>query len=466
MSIKIISKACICLVILFSSVSNIFGAEASITFEQAADLAIAASADLRFAIKEQKLRERAWVYGMRIFFPRFSIGVQENDRIQEIGADSFMKNYNLNMDQLLWDGGRVLKSRKIEKMEIGIYNTRLVRMVSEIEEMALSVYRNVLSARAILEIRDEALKSFYEQLKILEKEVELGLALPVDLAEAQVELAQTEIEKKSLQADLVELESQFAELLGLDELQQLSEKIDVNRTTFLPSVLISISLAQEKNPELAEARFSITKREAEYKIASRSWIPQLRLNGSFGLSGQNYPLSRYNWSLGLILEFAHPWLQNSFAFQRGMEAPRDQSASLQNSITPVPDPTASLGKRQSAIALDLEREKYILAYTRIGRLVQNSIQKCLLAENKRSLSLEALEAAERRCKLEEIRMDIGQLTRLDLIKAQLIYTEKEIACVEPAINLLSAERELEKLLDLKPGELEHFARSYLQGDLL
>ena len=466
MNIKIFVKTSLCLVLFLPTVLNVFGAENSITFEQAADLAIEASPDLRFAIKEQKLRERAWVYGMRIFFPRFSLGVQENDRIQEIGSDSFMKNYSLNVDQLIWDGGRILRSRKIEKMEIGIYNSRLSRMADEIEETALSVYRNILSARAILEIREAALYSFYEQLKILEKEVELGLALPVDLAEAQVELTQAEIEKKSLEADLIELEYQFADLLGLEILPQLSEKIDVNRAAFLPSLLMSVSLAQEKNPDLAEARFLINKREAELKIASRSWIPQLRLNCSFGLSGQNYPLSRYNWSVGLIVEFAHPWLQNSFAFQRGWEAPRDQTASLQNSFTPAPDPGAALGKRQSAISLNLEREKYTQAYERIGRMVQTSIQKCLLAENKRRLSLEALDAAERRCHLEEIRLDLGQLTRLDLIKAQLSYTEKEIACVEAAINLLSAEREFEKLLDLKPGELGQFARLCLQGGLL
>jgi hypothetical protein len=182
------------------------------------------------------------------------------------------------------------------------------------------------------------------------------------------------------------------------------------------------------------------------------------LNCGFGLSGQYYPLTRYNWSVGFNIEFAAPWLQNSFAFQRGWEAPKDQTATLQNTFSPAPDPVAGLGRRQAALALALEQEKYNFAYERIGRVIQRSLEKCTLIEKKRRLALEAINAAERRCKLEEIRLDLGQITRIDLIKAQITCTEKEIAAVEAAINLLTVEREIEQLLDLKPGELEVFAR--------
>jgi len=37
------------------------------------------------------------------------------------------------------------------------------------------------------------------------------------------------------------------------------------------------------------------------------------------------------------------------------------------------------------------------------------------------------------------------------------YTQKEIAAVETAAAILQAERELERFLDLKPGELAAFA---------
>jgi outer membrane protein TolC len=385
--------------------------------------------------------------------------VQQNDRLQQIGADSFVKNYSVNMDQLLWDGGRLSMSRNLERMDLNIANARLQRVAVEIAEIALAAYRSVLSTRAILDIRKTALESLCEQLRILEQEVELGLALPIDLWEATLALAQARIEIVSLETDLVEMEMQFADLLGLQVLPELEESIDIHRPALLPSPQASASLAEEKNPDLAQARYSISRRQIEYRYASRSWIPAFRLNGSFTLSGQDYPLSRHAWSVGVTVDFSNPWLQNTFAFQTGWESMRDRTAQLQNSASLLPDPAASLGKKQAQLALALEREKYALAFERTGRVAALMIEKCRLLDRRRSLAVEALDIAARRCGLEEIRLGLGQITRLELMQAHIAYTEREIAAVESTIALMNAQRELESLLDLRPGELAAYARS-------
>ena len=431
----------------------------SLTFAQAADLAVSVSADLRFEYRGQKIRENAWILGLRSYLPRLTISAQENDRLQELGPDSFLKNYSIGMDQLLWDGGKLSMSRKLERMELNLSNSRIERLADEIAEAALSAYRTVLSARTILAIRKAALQSLGEQVVILEKEVELGLAIPLDLAEAELALAEARIEIVSLEYDLVEMEKQFADLLGLDELPELEEKIDLRRTVLLPAVDASVSLVWEKNPELAEARFSISKRQAEYKYASRTWIPTLRLNGSFSLTGQDYPLSRHAWSAGLSIDFSNPWLQNTFAFQTGWESPRDRTANMHNSASPIPDPAASMGKRQAGLALALENEKYAIAIERMGRFAELMLEKCRLAEQRRDIAVDAIETAAKRYSLEEIRLGLGQITRLELMQAHIICTQKEIAAVESAIALMQTERELERLLDLKPGGLSVFARS-------
>jgi outer membrane protein TolC len=334
-------------------------------------------------------------------------------------------------------------------------------MAGDIAETAIFAYHSVLRMRSIIAIKETAMEFLSGQLGILEKEVELGLALAVDLAEAELALAEARIEIISLESDLTELELQFAELLGLEELPPLSEKIDVNREVILPSAGASVSLAEEKNPELVEARFSITKRQAELKVVSRSWIPTFKLTGSFGLTGKEYPLTRHTWSVGLNIDFSTPWLQNTSAFQYGREAPRDQTAALQNNFSPLPNPAASLGKRQAELALDYEREKYSLAFERAGRIVERTLEKCRLADRKRRLAVEAADIALKRYNLEELRLGLGHITRLELMKAHIDCTEKEISAVETALGQMQAERELEKFLDLRPGELATFAGTSL-----
>jgi outer membrane protein TolC len=276
------------------------------------------------------------------------------------------------------------------------------------------------------------------------------------LKEADLSLADAGIEITGLRSDLAEMEKQFAELLGLDSLPVLAETVDINRSVILPSGALAASIAGERSPELAEVRFSITKKEGELQYVSRSWIPAFKLTGGFGLSGQSYPLTRHTWSVGLSIEFASPWLQNSFDVQAGWEPPHDRTARLQNNFTPAPDPAAGLSKRQAQLALALEQEKYRTVFERVGRSAWRAVEKCVLADAKRGLAVDAVTLSAERYRLEEVRHSLGHITRLELMDALIKFTQKEIAAVEAAAAMLQTERELERLLDLRPGELTAF----------
>jgi len=428
----------------------------TLTFAQAADLAVAASVDLRHSQASLTIMEGAWRWGLREYFPRVGISASQNDRLSQIGPDSFMKNYTINIDQLIFDNN-IIMSRRLERMELEQSASRLDRMASEIAESAITAYRNVLSARAILNIRVAALEVLEAQRRILNEEVQLGLALAIDLASADISLAETRLEIISLQLDLDEMENQFAELLGLDTLPILAERVDVYRSILLPEPLVAAALAREQNPDLIEARHSITRRRMELNYVSRSWVPTLRLNGNFGLSGHQYPLTRYNWSIGVTIELSTPWIQNRFGAQAGWEPPHDRTAMLQNTLTPLPDPTASFGVNHAALALALEQERYVTFLERVGRLAANAVERCMLAEQRRNFALEAATLGNERLRIEEIRLGLGQITRYRLMEVFIDQTQREIAVVQAATALLEAERELERFLDLAPGGLAAIA---------
>ena len=219
------------------------------------------------------------------------------------------------------------------------------------------------------------------------------------------------------------------------------------------------ALAREKNPDLVEMRFSITKRKAEVKYISNSWIPTIRLAGNFGLSGQHYPLTRYNWSLGINIDFSSPWFQNRISTQAGWEPPFDRTAMAQNSLTPLPDPAGGIGQNQAKLALALEQEKYNNLYEQIGRIAATAVEKCAFAEERRLLALDAIALGVERCRIEETRLNLGQITRLSLMETLIEQTQREITAVTAAVALLESERELERLLDLRPGELENFVKA-------
>jgi len=443
---------------VYANDSNAYsGSERTLTFAQAAELAVAASADLRHSRASQAVMEGAWKWGVMSYLPRLSISVSENDRLQQFGADTFMKNYGINIDQLIWDGGRTSMTRQLERMEIDMTTSRLERRESEIAEAAIAAYRNVLSSRAIRDIQISALEILEEQRRILSEEVRLGLALEIDLASADISLAEARINILSIQLDLDEMEMQFTELLGLDHLPVLAETVDVHSPVMLPVASAAAVIARERNPDIREARHSIAKKQLELNYVMRTWIPTFRINGNFGISGQDYPLTRSNWSVGLSIEFSNPWFSNRFSAQAGWEPPYDRTAMIQNSFSPLPDPASGYGVNQARLALALEQDNYSVLLERMGRMAVVAIEKCAFAEQKRTLSLQAAALGKERYRIEEIRLGLGQITRLKLMEIFIEQTQREIAVIQAATALLEAERELEMFLNLEPGELSKLA---------
>jgi outer membrane protein TolC len=429
----------------------------SLDFAGAGSMATTASEELRNQYQQHYLRERSWIWSLRSYFPRFSITVSEDDRLSQVAADSFVKNYSLSLDQLLWDGGRTSMSRKLERAGLNLETEDLRRAAQDIAGDAAAAYRMVLLCRKVLDIRKKTLESLEEQKRILSREAELGLVLPMDLAGAEITVSEARMEIRLLELDLIEAEKQLAETLGLEEVPELSEEVDIRRSRRQPRPEAARSLAEARNPDLNAARQSVARRQIEAKYAAFSWVPTVRLNGSAGLSGRQYPLNRYNWSVGITVEFSSPWLSGSLNGSTGWEPPYDRSARLQNSLSPLPDPAQSYSAKNTRLALNLEKSNYDAAFKRIGRLAEQGALKCGLLEKKRALAVEALDLEAERYRLAELKLELGKLTRLELMDARLDCAAKEIAAVETAMSLLDAEAALERILDLPPGGLPTLA---------
>ncbi|MDR0719339.1 MAG: TolC family protein [Treponema sp.] len=436
---------------------NAENADLSLDFAGAGQMAVSASEELRNQYRRHALREGAWTWGLRAYFPQLSVSISEDDRLSKVSPDSFLKSYSFNLTQLAWDGGRISMSRKMEKESLNLEGSVLERSGDEIAESAVSQYRQILLLRKLIEIRKRTLESMEEQRRILSREVELGLALSLDLAGADIKVAESKLEILSLGLNLDEAEQQFADTLGVAKLPELSEDIDYTRQFKPINTSIARSVAESGNQDLAAAKFAINRSRIEAKMASNSWIPTIKLNGGFSLSGQHYPLNKHNWSLGLSIEFSSPWVSGSIGGSAGWEPPYDRTARLQNTFSPAPDPSGMFSARNAQLALELERSNYKLLFKQLGRRAEQGVEKCVILEKKRALAVEILDLEESKYHLAELNLELGKLTRNELMEARLEYAAKEAAAVEVAVSLLEAERELERLLNIGPGELSALA---------
>ena len=453
-------KNLVFIMLIFIACQNFAYTEPGISFSDAAKLAVESSWELRNEQAANALREGAWTWGIRAWLPHISISASEDDRLSETAADSFIKNYSLNVEQLIWDGGRLSRTRKMERAELDFAEGRLRQMVSDIAEIAVSSYRDVLHGRMILEIQNSALESLNQQIRVLQREVELGLVRPTELIQAELTTAMHELEIISLSMDLEDAERRLAEMLGLEELPLLLERIDTERSPELPHPAAVLPVVESRNPDLAALRLSVARLQTEARSASLSWLPTLRLTGSFGLSGRQYPLSRYNWSVGLSIDFSSGWLSGGFGASTGGDPPFDRNARMHQSIRPVPDPAASFSPRAANLALAHEQNRYEAALKEIQAMVERLINTCRILDRRRILAMEALVLERDRYRLTELRLSLGEITRIDLMEGMLELARREAGLVEAAAMVYRAERELERFLDLEPGGLSMLTEEF------
>ena len=430
----------------------------SVTFEEAGRLAAAASVELKSRRAQQALREGAWVLSFRNFLPQLSFIISEDDRLSQISADSFAKNYSVNLEQLLFDGGRTRTARNLERTELVMLSDEVKRSEAAIVESALDAYRQILSSRMIIAIREDALASLYEQRRILAEELALGMVISLDLLHADITVREAELELESMKIQLEAQEKQFTEFLGLDIMPELSEQADIYRSTVLPDSEALRRSALGRNPDLGRMLHSVIQKETEAKFSSRSWIPTIKTTVTYSVSGQRYPLNRQTWSLGLSLNFTSPWFNTGVGGSAGWEYPYDRTARFQSSFSPLPDPASGFGAKNAALALALERENYQLALERLERFAVLEINNLRLCEQRRAVAVESMRLGAEKYRLSQVLLSLGRITRIELMEERLEYARKEAAAAEAAIALMEAERSLERFIDLPPGTLESYFR--------
>ncbi|MDR2842918.1 MAG: TolC family protein [Spirochaetaceae bacterium] len=430
-----------------------------LSLQEAGEMAVAASKELQGEYTIHFLNEKSWFLGRSAYLPKIHLTAYEDERLSRMSADTFTKNYSIGLEQVIFDGGRLFSGRKIQKAKLAMEKNGLERKSQEIAEAAINAYRQILALRQALQIQENGYGALVEQRRILASEVSLGMVLDSDLAAADISIRESKIEIVTKKLELSEIEKQFMDMLGLERMPELKEQINLEYSASVPSVALVKSTSLARNPDLQTAKLAIDEKQEETKFAFLSWIPTLSANGKFGLTGTSYPLTRYNWSVGLSLQFSSPWLSGDTSVSTGFEGTHQQNFNLQGMAKPLPDPASSVNYSQVKTALDVEKAKYEIMFERLERSAEILVDKYTYIDQKRSLVIETRELAAEKLELTKLKHKLGLLTSIDLMEAQIEYTKKEIEVVQSVLNVLLAERELEKLMDMHPGELRKLVNS-------
>ena len=209
---------------------------------------------------------------------------------------SFNSSYGINMNWTVWNGG--VNHKNVEAQEVSNEITRLNTETSElsIQEQIVQLYVQIMYTREAVKVNQSLEKTAKEQYN-------RGSMMFQEGQMSQADLVQLEAQYASAQYDVVSIESQLQNYVRqLKNLLQLDMNVDFQITGEIPSddaAMVIIPSAQEvyeqallTRPEIRGAEKGIESAELQYNIAKRGYYPTIGLNA--GISDSHNSGSQNN----------------------------------------------------------------------------------------------------------------------------------------------------------------------------
>ena len=232
--------------VIFLSTPAVMAAE-DINLEEAVKILIEENRILENARKDIENAEKDIELAQRSYFP--TLGLQTSYTKLDEGQPSFDlqslsmvegpdENYStaISLTQPIWLGGRVSMQKEIAGYSLEIARTKYEQSVEDQIFSLIQAYYGVLQTQGMVKIREEALDTVNEHLRIVKNNLEAGIAIRRDLLQSQIEQRKAEEALTAAKNDLKIARRRLTQLLTTDKVYEPSD----------PEIDFELELEQQK----------------------------------------------------------------------------------------------------------------------------------------------------------------------------------------------------------------------------
>jgi outer membrane protein TolC len=429
----------------------------NISLREAIDMAVQSSVQLQ-QTQLQLQSEKALSYlEWRQWLPQISFGYSENTSQVDAGPDQNQAQWSVQGSQLIFDGGQSFVRGKLTQLSFTEQERNYLLARDAVADQIFSAFHSLILLEEKLRLQEDLVLLSNDQRTITDKEFELGLITEVDRLETYLEFQSLEISLKQTQSDLEQSYFAFKDALGLD----IETEIQVEGTVPLEYQGITLRTDQSAlldtavafNREIRSLAAQIESLRTQKGLYDMGWLPVVSLQGEAKISGAQYPLDQWDYSMTLAVQLPIPGLPITTSLTLGSTPPTSENTSTAVNFSPLPDLNfiaEGVQFRNQFAALSIQYEKAILSLQ--GQIAAISVQHRLLKESL-VLQKEKQSIQSRRLNIMQRQLELGEIKRVDFIKAQISLLEQEVSLREAVIQLMILERQIESLLGLGMGEL-------------
>lgn len=194
------------------------------------------------------------------------------------------ENLRLNLNQLIYDGGRVIAGiRSAKESDIAGRDT-LVRQLQTLAFNVANAYYGVLEADATVNADALVVRQFETQENAISAQIRAGAAARSDLAAAQAQTAQARGQLVAAQSSAIGAQATFATTLGLDADTAINPQTldksppQVKTETYRQALAMALNM----RPDYLAAIHTVESSSENLRFAKLARFPELTANASTG----------------------------------------------------------------------------------------------------------------------------------------------------------------------------------------
>jgi outer membrane protein TolC len=420
-------------------------AEQALNIETAVALALRNSPELRHAAYDRSLALESFRLSWRDFLPSLSLSYSHNDSVSYGLPDSRSRRLALGLEQLLYAGGARLSERRLAQTSLHLQQRELEGLRLELTMRVIDCYIEILKLRLQREILQESHRQTSFQLQIAGEELRLKAITELDYLEMELAVKDLEIELAGVGQQERQLLFELKGLLGLrgEGGPVPAGRIDAGFTGLLEQSPLGqagdaeayLLAARRWSVELQRQQARLLELQEALRQAEWSWLPQVSARLELSMAGDELPLTEPGISIALGFTFRAPVLPGQLALSIGSAGPQERSTGFSSAVGLA----ENLGQLHSVSVARLNLLKAGSELEELQGSLEFAIREQLHSRTHQLALLGLLRGkealAEKRRHIQALMLEIGEITRLELVEGELELARLRVQILSAVVSL-------------------------------
>lgn len=417
------------------------------------------SPQIKLISHQQQIKKLLVQENWRNYFPTATIRWDRNTNVIRNSDDSRSQRVTLNVEQVVYDGGRRSLALKtaLNDLDLAKYDLRLA--LNDLRYKIRSSFYNLLSKKAQMVVIKKSIERQSEQVFFAESEKKLGESTVIQLLEIKNRLNEIKLQEKNVKIAYSTQIEDFKILLRIGSDNNIDLKGDIlNSVVYkyeeLPEEDL-IGIASKLRIEFDKTKAAEIQAVSQNEYAKTFYIPTISLGGYYGYRGEEYPPRQpemgFNFRMSMMLG-PNTFSDSSNIVSRNDDTDRTYSSSTSFAIMD------QLQYKRQIVSTGIAAYQAKLSRMQVADIIKNEVKK---VHSNYKISWDAMKQAdenmeifEKRILIKQEQVRLGEARRTDLAETEIRYLEAKNAQIAARVRYMLSIAELEIATGLSLDDLK------------